>query len=175
MKYPNISSEARAVSTLANLERVLTELEMAWREDKLTSALERISYEDPVVAPIIEFYSLLATAKSIKPSPFREDEFNSILVSLKQNLRAPSRWFAAVEERQPEPLSKPETAADALAESPIYRPPIRLISVETPSGGLSLRIDQVIASRRWAIGFVFEDTEVAQTIESIITHNTGLD
>jgi hypothetical protein len=172
MKYPNISSETRAVSSLANLERALTELEMAWREDKLTSALERINSEDPVVAPIIEFYASLATAKSIKPSPFREDEFNSILAFLKQNLRAPKRWFAAVAERQTEPLSKPETASDSLAESPIYRPSMRLISVETPSGSVSLRIDQVIASRRWAIGFVFADTQVAQTIESIITHKT---
>jgi len=172
MKYTNMRSETRVVSSLANLERVLTELEMAWRDDQLTSALERIDSEDPVVVPIIEFYASLATTNSIKPSPFREDEFNSILAFLKQNLRAPSRWFAAVAERQPEPLPKLETTSDSLAESPIYRPLIRLISVETPSGSVPLRIDQVIASRRWAIGFVFEDSQITQTIESIITHKT---
>jgi hypothetical protein len=87
----NTSSETGASASLNALERVLIELELAFREGELTSVLQGIISSDPPGERIIDFYRSLATSSSAHLSPFREDEFNAILVLCKQAIRTPSQ------------------------------------------------------------------------------------
>jgi hypothetical protein len=96
----NTSSETGASASLNALERVLIELELAFREGELTSVLQGIISSDPPGERIIDFYRSLATSSSAHLSPFREDELNAILVLCKQAIRTPLKWFPAVEGRR---------------------------------------------------------------------------
>jgi hypothetical protein len=102
---------------------------------------------------IIQFYGSLATKKWAKPS-FREQWFNSTLAEFKQSLRIPEKWFPAVAVVPSECLCKTELDLGPPGMPTVYPPPIRLISVETTSASVLLRIDQVVASRRWGNGFM---------------------
>jgi len=164
LKNLSISSEVGGVGSLIQLERVLIELEKALKDGNLDTALERMASVDPAAEPIIEVYRLLATSKLAKPSPLRDEMFNSIFVLFKQAIRAPEKWFGASPVLTPGQLHRAQLDFDPVDMSQVHRPPVQLISAETQSGSVLLRIDQVISSRKWGIGFIFQDVDVAQLI-----------
>jgi hypothetical protein len=153
---------------VTELEHVLTKLEAALMEGDLTSVVKDLTAFEPGTEAIIEHYRSLAASNSVTPSRFRRDGFSSVHALFKQAIRPSEKWFPA-SVVHPEPFNRPQPDLDSTGTPCTYRAPIRLISVEMPLSSVLLRIDQVVASRGWGIGFIFADLETDQFIESTIT------
>jgi hypothetical protein len=89
--------------------------------------------------------------------------FDEVLNQFKMNLRPAIRWFPAADVL----ITTGRKRAEAITEEPAT-PIVRHLRIEGPASEAQVRVDQVIASRRWGIGFAIPNPEADKLVAHVL-------
>jgi len=143
---------------------LVVSLESAYRAGTLTPSMPDRA---PAFAGLERFIAMYGSAaadgQGIAGRQIRPTLFDEVLNQFKVNLRPPMRWFPA---------------ADVVITDEPTTPIVRHLRIEGPTAEVQVRVDQLIASRRWGIGFTIPNAEADKLVANVLidsaVHKLGI-
>lgn len=158
------------------LRRQIVANEEAFARGQLAAALPETSAWPESHPSIGAAYRRLLRAGGLGPAEYRSRAVHALLSATRAELFELPRRFEArpVDFRahaaalpEPDPHGELEPGARALQRS------LPGLAVRSHRGEVYLRLDQVLAVRRWGIGFLIEDAGVSDALTSAVAHHAA--
>jgi hypothetical protein len=143
---------------------LIVSLESAYRAGTLTPLMPD---RPPAIAGLERLMAMYGNAagdgQGSSGRQIRPTLFDEVLNRFKVNLRPPMRWFPAADVV----ITTGRKRAEAITEEPAT-PIVRHLRIEGPTSEVQVRVDQLIASRRWGIGFTIPNPEADKLVSHVL-------
>lgn len=178
----NPKAPRRAISTwelddfFRGIRRQIVANEEAFERGQLAAALPETSAWPESHPSISAAYRRLQRAACLEPAEYRSRAVHALLATTRTELFELPRRFEArpVDFRghasatpPADPRGELELGASALQRC------LPGLAVRSHRGEVYLRLDQVLAVRRWGIGFLIEDAAVSDALTSAVAHHAA--